>query len=184
VGTGVGRRTTRQALFQNLRAAKHSVCVAMCEMGQTNVLHALTEAKARGVCVRVLLDPLRLEEYLPRMLGTLGKRVPAGILNAGAIQTLREAGVDVRLYQTGADFCLMHLKMAIFDDQSAVVGSTNWTRGGFEWVGETDVELHGGQVVHQLQAQFDRDWRDRSVPAAAPSPGATWLYRQYVRYTE
>jgi phosphatidylserine/phosphatidylglycerophosphate/cardiolipin synthase-like enzyme len=74
--------------------------------------------------------------------------------------------------------------MAIFDDQSAVVGSTNWTRGGFEWVGETDVELHGGQVIDQLQAQFDRDWHDRSDPAAAPSPGAAWLYRWYVRYTE
>jgi phosphatidylserine/phosphatidylglycerophosphate/cardiolipin synthase-like enzyme len=104
VGTGVGRRTTKQALLQNLRAVRHSVCVAMCEMGQTDVLHALIEARARGVCVRVLLDPLRIEEYLPPLLGALGKRAPAGILNAGAIKTLREAGVDVRLYRTGADF--------------------------------------------------------------------------------
>lgn len=178
VGTGVGRQTTRQALLQNLRAAQASVCVAMCEMGQTDLLDELIQARARGVDVRVLLDPQRMDAYLP---GPLGRRVPPGILNAGAVETLLGAGVNVRLYRVGPDFCLMHLKMALFDEESAVVGSTNWTRGGFEWVGETDVELHGGTVIKQLRAQFERDWRERSVPTSPPTRAAAWLHRLYVR---
>jgi phosphatidylserine/phosphatidylglycerophosphate/cardiolipin synthase-like enzyme len=181
VGTGVGRRTTKEALWQNLRAAQSSVCVAMCEMGQTDLLDELIQVRGRGVDVRVLLDPQRMDAYLP---GPVGRRVPAGILNAGAVRTLLEAGIDVRLYRVGSDFHLMHLKMALFDHKSAVVGSTNWTRGGFEWVGETDVELHGGVVVNQLQAQFERDWHERSVPARPPARAASWLHGLYVRYTE
>ena len=38
------------------------------------------------------------------------------------------------------------MKMALFDAKSAIVGSTSWMRGGFEWMGETDVELHGGKI--------------------------------------
>lgn len=182
VGTGVGRRSTRQALLQNLQAVRSSVCVAMCEMGRTDVLDALVAARARGVAVRVLLDPLEMEHYLPPVLGGLRKRAPAGALNAAAIKRLQQAGVPVRLYKTGADFWLMHLKMAVFDNESAVVGSTNWTRGGFEWVGETDVELFGGRVVHQLQDQFERDWQGRSVSAPVPSRGALWVNRLYDRF--
>jgi len=181
VGTGVGRRTTKGALLQNLRAARSSVCVAMCEMGRTDLLDELIAARARGVNVRVLLDPQQMDAYLP---GPLGRRVPAGILNAGAVETLLGAGVAVRLYQVGPDFCLMHLKLALFDEESAIVGSTNWTRGGFEWVGETDVELHGGTVIKQLRAQFERDWRERSVPAPPPTRAAAWLHRLYVRYAQ
>ena len=181
VGTGVGRRTTKEALLQNLRAAKSSICVALCEMGRTDLLDELIAASVRGVGVRVLLDPQQMDAYLP---GPIGRRVPAGILNAGAVQTLLGAEIAVRLYRVGPDFHLMHLKMALFDEKSAVVGSTNWTRGGFEWVGETDVELHGGVVVDQLQAQFERDWHERSVPARPPARGASWLHGLYVRYTQ
>lgn len=184
VGTGVGRRTTRQALLQNLRGARVSVSIAMCEMGTTDVLDELIEVHRRGVRVRVLLDPLQVAEYLPETLGALRSLCPTGILNAGAIARLVGAGVCVRVYRTGPDFWLMHLKMAVFDDQSAVVGSTNWTRGGFEWVGETDVELHGGLVIDQLAAQFERDWRDRSLPAALPARHIAFLCRLYERVVQ
>jgi len=184
LGTGVGRRTTNQALLHNLRAARSSVCVALCEMGATDLLDELIAAERRGVDVRILLDPLSVEEYLPAWLGALRGRTPlSGILNASAVEKLlRCAGVALRLYRVGSDFCLMHLKMALFDGRSAIVGSTNWTRGGLEWVGETDVELHGGPVIEQLAAQFEQDWRrSQATPAGPPTRPARLLCRLYER---
>jgi phosphatidylserine/phosphatidylglycerophosphate/cardiolipin synthase-like enzyme len=184
VGTGVGRRTTREAVVQNLRRARTSLCIAMCEMGATDVLDEVIAAHRRGLDVRVLLDPLLPREYLPRALGPLRRLPPGGVMNAGAVRKLTEAGVRVHLYRPADDFWLLHMKLALFDDRSAIVGSTNWTRGGFEWVGETDVELHGGPVIGQLRAQFEADWQHRSAPARRPSAAIHWLGRAYERWVQ
>lgn len=172
VGTRIGQRTTQAALLQNLRRADTSVCVALCEMGRTALLGELIACHKRGVSVRVLLDP--------QIMARFG---PSGLLNAGATQTLLDAGISVRLYRLGPDFVRLHLKMAIFDGASAVAGSTNWTRGGFEWVGETDIELHGGSVIAELAAQFESDW-ERSYPAPTPTKSAHLLHDWYERWAQ
>lgn len=172
VGTRMGERTTQTALMQNLRRAKASVCVALCEMGRTALLDELIACHRRGVAVRVLLDP--------QITAPFG---PSGLLNAGAVETLLRAEIAVHLYQLGPDFLRLHLKMAIFDGLSAVAGSTNWTRGGFEWVGETDAELHGGSVIAQLSAQFEADWQ-RSYPAALPTPTVHFLHDLYEKWAQ
>ena len=172
VGTRTGERTTQTALVQNLRRAKSSVCVALCEMGRTSLLDELIACRRRGVTVRVLLDP--------QVTAPIG---PSGLLNAGATEILLRAGVAVHLYRLGPDFLRLHLKMAVFDGLSAVAGSTNWTRGGFEWVGETDVELHGGSVIAELTAQFESDWQ-RSYPAALPTSTARFLHDLYEKWAQ
>ena len=172
VGTRTGRRTTQAALSQNLRQAKTSVSVALCEMGRTALLSELIACRQRGVSVRVLLDP--------QIMARIG---PSGLLNAGAIQALLDAGIAVHLYRLGPDFVRLHLKMAIFDGVSAIAGSTNWTRGGFEWVGETDIELHGGSVIAELSAQFEADWQ-RSYPAPPPTQSAHLLHSLYEKWAQ
>lgn len=172
VGTRIGERTTQTALMQNLRRAKTSICVALCEMGRTTLLDELIASHRRGVSVRVLLDP--------QVTAPIG---PSGLLNAGAVEILLRAGIAVHLYKLGPDFLRLHLKMAVFDGLSAVAGSTNWTRGGFEWVGETDVELHGGSVIAELSAQFEADWQ-RSLPASMPTPTAHFLHNLYEKWAQ
>ncbi len=172
VGTRIGERTTQAVLVQNLRRAETSVCVALCEMGRTALLGELIACHKRGVHVRVLLDP--------QITAPVG---PSGVLNAGAVETLLRAGIAVHLYKLGPDFLRLHLKMAVFDSLSAVAGSTNWTRGGFEWVGETDAELHGGSVIAQLAAQFERDWQ-RSYPASFPTSTVHLLHGLYEKWAQ
>ena len=172
VGTRAGRRTTEAALLQNLRRSKVSVSVALCEMGRTALLGELIACSERGVNVRVLLDP--------QITAPIG---PSGLLNAGATQTLLDAGIAVRLFTLSREFVRLHLKMAIFDGVSAVAGSTNWTRGGFEWVGETDIELHGGSVIADLSAQFEYDWQ-RSYPAPVPTKSAHFFHDLYEKWAQ
>ncbi len=183
LGTGVGRRTTEDAVAEGLRTARSSVFIAMSELGRTRVLREVIAAKERGVEVRVLVDPQDIREYLPPFLGTLRGYVTKGALNALAVRELLAARVSVRKFTVGDEFALLHLKMAVFDSKSAIVGSTNWTRGGFGWVGETDVELRGGQVIDQLIRQFSRDW-ENATPAAVPSPLAQCACRIYERLAQ
>ena len=172
LGTGAGQSPTDAALHQNLLLASSSVCVALCEMGRTELVDALIACHARGVGVRVLLDPLVSYPWLP-----------AAPLNAGAVDALRRAGVPVHFYRLGRDVLRLHLKMALFDGDRAVAGSTNWTRAGFGWVRETDIEMHGGSVIGQMQAQFEADWH-RSDPAPVPSRFALRQYAAYERLAQ
>jgi len=172
VGTGVGRRTTESALLKNLQQAEASVSVAVCEMGSSVLTDELIACHKRGLSVRVLLCPLKLSPLLP-----------IGTLNARAVEMLLEAGVSVYYYTLGKDFIRLHMKLAIFDGNRAVAGSTNWTRGGLRWIGETDVELIGGTVIDQLKAEFESDWR-RAAPAPHPSTLAMWMHDTYERRSQ
>jgi phosphatidylserine/phosphatidylglycerophosphate/cardiolipin synthase-like enzyme len=180
LGTGVGRRTTKEAVVRSLRAAHSSVYIAMSEIGRTDVLDEVIAVSRRGVDVRVLASPQGVGEFLPPVLGSLRARSPKAVLNAQAIRTLLNSRVPVRFFAGGDDLSLLHAKMAIFDARTAIVGSTNWTRGGFEWVGETDVELRGGQVIPELLSQFTLDW-DRALPCTMPGHAMQLLCRCYER---
>ena len=180
LGCGIGRRTTLPALVRNLRAARESVLVTISEIGRTGLIGELIAAKRRGIDVRVIVDPQDLQEYLPPALGPLRRRFPKGVLNANAVQELLAAGVAVRQFTVGGEFAILHMKMALFDAATAIVGSTNWTRGGFEWVNETDVELCGGTVIDTLRAGFSLDW-ERSTPALPPSRFIRFLCSVYER---
>jgi phosphatidylserine/phosphatidylglycerophosphate/cardiolipin synthase-like enzyme len=172
LGTGRGQFPTETALRQNLTHARSSVCVALCEMGRTDLVDEMIACRGRGVTVRVLLDPLVSYPWLP----------PAP-LNTGAVDALRRAGVPIHFYRLGPDVLRLHLKLALFDGERAVAGSTNWTRAGFGWVRETDVELSGGSVISQLQTQFETDWH-RSAPAPPPSRLALRQYALYERWAQ
>jgi len=172
LGTGARHFPTETALHENLASARASVCVALCEMGRTDLVDALVACHERGLSVRVLLDPLVSYPWLP-----------AAPLNAGAVDTLLRAGVPVHFYHLGRDVLRLHLKMALFDGERAVAGSTNWTKAGFGWVRETDIELVGGAAVVRMQAQFEADWR-RSAPAPPPTRLALWQYAAYERLAQ
>jgi phosphatidylserine/phosphatidylglycerophosphate/cardiolipin synthase-like enzyme len=168
LGTGVSRRTTKEAILERLRTARSSVFIAMGELGRTDVLNEVIAAKERGLDIRVLVDPQDIGVYLPVFLGGLRRYITKGAWNALAVRELLLKQVTVQNFEVGKEFDILHLKMAIFDETSAIVGSTNWTNGGFGWVGETDIELRGGQVIGQLLNQFSQDW-ERSSPATMPS---------------
>ena len=172
LGTGAGQFPTEAALHENLLRARSSVCVALCEMGRTDLADALIACHKRGLSVRVLLDPLVSYPWLP-----------AAPLNAGAVDALVRANVPIHFYRLGRDVLRLHLKMALFDGERAIAGSTNWTRAGFGWVRETDLELHGGGVIGRMQAQFEADW-ERSAPAPMPSRLALGQYALYERLAQ
>lgn len=174
VGTGTGRKTGLEALLPLLNNARQSIHIQMHEIGDTRVLDALEAARDRGVDVKVILDPGVIDPFIPII-----HRAPRGILNAIALDRMLKKQMNVRHYRVDATFTTAHMKSAVIDGQILFAGSINWTRGGFEWVSETDLEIHGGRAPQQAQAQFARDWVERAIPAEPPSKTALALCRIY-----
>ncbi len=176
VGTGLGRKTSFGSLLPLIQGAARSIHVQMHELGPGPVLDALIAARDRGVAVQILLDPGNVDPFVPVI-----HKAPRGVVNAVALDALLGAHMDVRHFKVDDQLTTAHMKSVVIDGAILHAGSTNWTRGGFEAVAETNLEVWGGRAPRQAEAMFTRDWTTRSVPAEPPSAVALQLCRLYQR---
>ncbi len=118
--------------------ARRTLDVAMFTLTDTDVVAAMEAAQARGVAVRVLLDPSERP-------------------SDPAAASLRAHGVDVRLYRSSGE--KLHAKAAIVDRSTVLLGSANWTVSGFAHNHELDVALPSDPAVaNSFEEQYQRDW--------------------------
>ncbi len=121
-----------------ISTARRQLDVAMYTLTDAAVVAAMEAARARGVRVRVLLDPSERPSD------------PSAV-------SLRAHGVSVRLYRSSGE--LLHAKAAIADRASVVLGSANWTISGFEHNHELDVTIPDDpDIATAFEEQFAADW--------------------------
>jgi hypothetical protein len=100
-----GNGAIESALLSEIRSATQSIYLAMYSLSDAELVTALVQAGARGIPITVLLES-------------------AQTANAAPAQTLASAGIDVRSDTRGGYF---HNKYAIFDRDTVVTGSYNWS---------------------------------------------------------
>ena len=138
VGATLPGAEIRPMVLAVLGSARTSLDVAMYTLTDTAVVGAMEAARARGVAVRVLLDP---------------SERPSDPSAAALIAH----GVAVRLYRSSGE--LLHAKVGIADGASVVLGSANWTVSGFGHNHELDVAIPGDPAIAAaFEQQFDADW--------------------------
>ena len=104
--------------------------------------NALGDAVSRGIPVRVLLEQSNWNDILNE-------------INTEAAEQLRAKGIWVRF----DDFrTTTHAKLLITDSQ-AMVGTNNWSYSGVARDHEAGVLIDIPEVVTELQAYFDTQWR-------------------------
>ena len=132
---GAEIRPLALALINN---ATRSLDLELFVLTDTGIVHALESAAARGVRVRVLLDPSQ----------------PS---SGPSYSALRRDGIDVRWYRSHGE--LLHAKAIVADATSVLFGSANWSGGGFARNHELDIELPGAPgVAAGMLAQMALDW--------------------------
>ncbi len=130
---------------------------------------ALLDAARRGVRVRILLDSTILESNPSRTYQRM-----AVYLNG--VDGIEVRMCDLRRFSVYPD-CMMHAKYFVVDSKVAVVGSHNWSFGGFADNRELSLVVRDTGFAHQVVAVFDTDWRvagRRDVPSLLS--GETGLY--------
>jgi phosphatidylserine/phosphatidylglycerophosphate/cardiolipin synthase-like enzyme len=128
----------RAAALAAIRAAQHSIDIEMFVLSDRLVLDALAAAAHRGVRVRMLLEPTQPQ-------------------NVAAMTELQPAGVLVRLYRQSGDE-LLHAKLGIFDRQTVLFGSCNWSRSGFTRNHELDLLVRDPTLAGVFLSRLERDW--------------------------
>jgi len=118
--------------------ARSSVDVCVFTLTDDRIAGPLLRAHGRGVKVRILTDDDKSED--------LGSDVAR----------LAEQGVPVRMDRSP---CHMHHKFAVFDRQTVLTGSYNWTRAAARENEENIVVLGDPRAVKAFSVEFEDLWR-------------------------
>ena len=172
----------RDALIAALDTAQpgEHIDIAVFYLAHRSLVESLISAKARGVNLRVLLDPNR---------DAFG-RTKNGVPNRQVARELHEAGIDVRWCDTHGEQCHAKLLHKRAQDGSAelIAGSANFTRRNLDDYNlETSVRLLApadAAPIAQAAAWFDAQWnnlpdRSFSLPYEAYADDALLRRIQY-----
>ena len=106
------------------------------------IFSALSEAKDKGVDVRVIVGTSNLEDvYLAHYVTKL---------------CCKHLEIDVRSYQSTKES--LHSKIVVIDDNVSMVGSPNWTDGGLGRHIEDSVGMKSKTINKYLKARFLKLW--------------------------
>ncbi|MCL5036207.1 MAG: phosphatidylserine/phosphatidylglycerophosphate/cardiolipin synthase family protein [Chloroflexi bacterium] len=141
--------TVSQQVLKDIDGAKKSIHLESFVLSDKQVVDGLISAKERGVDVKVLLAPNGVGEgWNP---------------NGKTFDKLKEAGVDVKWYQTDTSVQeKLHAKWGVFDGEKSVVGSANWSYKGLHVNREIAAEVTDKGTASTLEKQFQYDWENRS----------------------
>ncbi len=152
------RRRMRDLLLRALRGSERDVSLASPYFAPgRRVLDALERASQRGVIVDLLLAGETDHPLLRRASRSILPR-------------LLSAGVGVYEYEKA----MMHGKLAVFDDEWAMIGSSNLDRQSFEHSYEVNLIVEGAGIPALLREAFARDISlsrrldERSLEARGP----------------
>jgi cardiolipin synthase len=146
------RRRTRDLLIAALdNASRYARLASPYFAPGRRVLDALSRASERGVAVDLVLAGRTDHPVLRRAAHSILPRLLA-------------RGTRVYEYQQQ----MMHAKMGSFDDQWAIIGTSNMDRQSFEHSFEVNVIFEGGEIPRRLNARFEDDLaHSREIDAQA-----------------
>ncbi len=159
--------TYAETAAREIDGAKKSVVVGMYlfrltggrgDAPATRLAEALARARARGVTVEVILDRGH-EGADPAEGGPEGK-------NGAAYRYLRERGVAAAYDDLST---VTHAKALVVDEETAVVGSSNWTAAALTRNREADLLVRDADVARALAARLRAVPRD-TPPTETPGP--------------
>ena len=138
-----------KAILRNIYNAKKYIHVEMFALSDWQIINGLIEAQKRGVDVKVILNPLKIDNTE---------------INKQAADRLKAGGVQVRWFipKLNDRNQILHAKMGIFDDKETILGSANWTGSGLHYNREADVDVLSSRVTKSFDEIFKYDWENRT----------------------
>jgi cardiolipin synthase len=132
---------TAKPLIDALAGARRSVNIRMFLFTDPDMVTAVKAAEARGVKVRVMLNPQRRD---------------GSAENEETRRALADTGVEVR--DSSPAFALTHQKSMVIDGESGYVESLNWETRDLTQTRDYAVVTTDALEVSEMMRCFDADW--------------------------
>jgi phosphatidylserine/phosphatidylglycerophosphate/cardiolipin synthase-like enzyme len=138
-------------LVRQFASARTSIEYVPFTLDHPAILGALSDARARGVQVRVLLEPAPDED---------------GVVGSRELEVLRGLGIDAR--EANPAFPLNHAKYAVIDDSRALILTFNSTAQQLSTRRDFGLVDEDPANVEFVRGLFDADWERRSLGTIPP----------------
>lgn len=147
-------------IIPEIRKAKNYIYISMFLISHYQLTQELINAKKRGVDVKLIVEANHAQQRYSKH------------------EILRNYGVPVKVENWPGK---MHAKLAVIDDENIIVGSTNWTKAGFEYNDENLLIFRNNPEAAQfLRNEFNLSWNSipekwltkNPKPEGADSPGS------------
>ena len=122
-----------------IASANSTLDVEVYQFSYVPLQQALVDAHARGVNVRVILEP-RL----------------SGDDNLDTAEFLVKNGVPV--HWASLSFANTHSKLAVVDGKEVLIGSPNWSNSAMNRNRETAVLVSSPALASEFSSMFEKDW--------------------------
>lgn len=132
-----------------IAGAQRSITLGIFYLTDESVTNQLIAAHERGVDVRVIIDAT-----------AAGSRYTQH-------ERLRKTGIPVKVEDWGGK---MHVKAAVIDGHTVVIGSMNWSYSGDKVNDENTLVLRSARLAGKLELFFDHLWD--SIPPKWEKPSA------------
>jgi phosphatidylserine/phosphatidylglycerophosphate/cardiolipin synthase-like enzyme len=139
-----------------IRAAEHRLLIKQFTFTHPELLRATIGARARGVAVRVMLNPHR----------SSGSRA-----NDEALKALVDAGIEAQW--TNPKFAVTHEKSLVADDGIALIATFNFAEKYFSATRDYGLVVNDAAAVAEIAAGFAADW-DRTEFVAPAESALVW----------
>jgi cardiolipin synthase len=136
-----------QPLLDRFAAAKTSIDYVPFTLDDPRITRALSDAKARGVHVRVMLEPEPSDDVR---------------LGAKAGNALSKVGIE--WHNTNPAFNLTHAKYAVIDGKQGLMLTFNSTASDLATRRDFGLVDDDADDAHFLQSLFDADWDHTPAP--------------------
>jgi phosphatidylserine/phosphatidylglycerophosphate/cardiolipin synthase-like enzyme len=132
------------AIVDKINEAQSSIDVMVYSLTYQRFAKALLAAKERGVSIRLIADESKAHD------------------SGSLINLLIKDNVEIKIIE-GDKNGLMHNKIAIFDNKSALTGSYNWTYSAENYNYENAIFLDDPQTVMSYINEFNDLWIKNST---------------------
>ncbi len=134
-------------------SARTTLLIKMFTFDSAALVAATIQARARGVAVRVMLNPKR----------SSGTRA-----NDATAEALREGGVEVRW--TSPHFAVTHEKSMVIDGHAAMISTFNFMDKYFTQTRDYGLVTEDAAVVSQVSDCFEMDWQEQHYTLPEETP--------------
>lgn len=142
----------RMPLFNAIKHAQSSIDLSLYGFTDKSLMQSLTEAKNKGINVRILLDPHPYK---------------ANNENEKAIQFFTMANIP--LHWPSMQFHLLHQKTFLLDHQHAIVMTFNLTHSSFTTERNFALLITDPAMVQEIQSVFEADWEQKKINVENPN---------------
>jgi len=139
---------SREKLLTLIHGARHSINIYAEGLNDYAIVGALAQAARHGVEVNILMS-----HYADQQ----GRQKAGG----KKFVYLAKNNVTVRY----SKHLVIHAKVMIIDDNTAVIGSINFTKQSLDSNRELSVITHDPNIIHSLDNTFSADWNGASQDA-------------------